>query len=68
MPYIKKSITVEYEDNSYGQKQQKTKTFSGVDQNAVLKDIEEWRYNGGYVITNKSHLVPENFTFEHAED
>lgn len=68
MPYVKKSITVEYEDNSYGKKEQKTKTFSGKDQNAVLKDIEEWRYNGGYVIKNKSHLVPDNFTFEHSED
>ncbi len=68
MPYIKKSITVEYEDNSYGQKQQKTQTFSGVNQQDVLKDIEDWRHDGGYVITNKSHLVSENFTFEHAED
>ena len=68
MPYIKKSITVQYEDNSYGKKEQKTKTFSGVEQHAVLKEIEEWRRDGGYVIKNQSDLTAENFTFEHAED
>ena len=68
MPYIKKSITVEYEDNSYGQKLQKTKTFSGKEQSEVLKDIEQWRYEGGYIIKNKEQLTPDNFTFSHCED
>ena len=39
MTYVKKSITVRYEDNTRGKKDIKTKVFSGKDQLEILKDI-----------------------------
>ena len=44
----------------------KTKSFSGKDQFEVLKDIEKWRYDNGYII--RSSLDPVNFTFSMGED
>jgi len=64
MPYIKKSITVQYEDNSYGKTEQKTQTFSGKDADDVLNNIEQWRHDGGYILKNKADLIPDNFTLE----
>ena len=71
MAHIKKSITVEYEDNSYGKTEQKTKVFStdsNDDKQLVLKEIEEWRRDGGYVIKNQNQMNEDNFVFEHVED
>ena len=72
MAHIKKSITVEYEDNSYGRTEQKTKVFSTDketdDKQIVLKEIEEWRKDGGYVIKNQSQMNEDNFVYEHVED
>jgi len=58
--YVKWSIEVTYEDNSYGQKTTKTKVFEGKDQTIILKDIEQWRYDNGYII--RSDLSLSNFT------
>jgi hypothetical protein len=66
MPYVKKTIEVTYEDNSRGKKVTKTKSFSGKDQFEVLKDIEKWRYDNGYII--RSSLDPVNFTSSMGED
>lgn len=66
MPYVKKSIIVNYEDNTRGKKDIKTKVFSGKDQFEILKDIEKWRYDNGYII--RSSLEPANFTFSMSED
>tara|TARA_B100001057_G_C22116748_1_gene669189 strand:- start:237 stop:452 length:216 start_codon:yes stop_codon:yes gene_type:complete len=71
MAHIKKSITVEYEDNSYGKTEQKTKVFStdsNDDKQLVLKEIEEWRRDGGYVIKNQNQMNEDNFVYEHVED
>ena len=71
MAHIKKSITVEYEDNSYGKTEQKTKVFStdsNDDKQLVLKEIEEWRRDGGYVIKNQSQMNEDNFVYEHVEE
>jgi RNA-splicing ligase RtcB len=66
MPYVKKTIEVTYEDNSYGKQVTKTKSFSGKDQEEVLKEIAKWRYDNGYII--RSSLDPVNFTFSMGED
>tara|TARA_E500000178_G_C16732353_1_gene622151 strand:- start:398 stop:613 length:216 start_codon:yes stop_codon:yes gene_type:complete len=71
MAHIKKSITVEYEDNSYGKTEQKTKVFStdsNDDKQLVLKEIEEWRRDGGYVIKNQNQMNEDGFVYEHVED
>ena len=71
MAHIKKSITVEYEDNSYGKTEQKTKVFStdsNDDKQLVLKEIEEWRREGGYIIKNQNQMNEDNFVYEHVED
>ena len=73
MAHIKKSITVEYEDNSYGKTEQKTKVFStdsndDKDKGLVLVEIEEWRRDGGYIIKNPEQLNEDGFVFEHVED
>jgi hypothetical protein len=66
MPYVKKTIEVTYEDNSYGKQVTKTKSFSGKTQEEVLAEIAKWRYDNGYII--RSSLDPVNFTFSKAED
>ena len=66
MTYVKKSITVRYEDNTRGKKDIKTKVFSGKDQLEILKDIEKWRYDNGYII--RSSLDYDNFVFGQGED
>tara|TARA_B100001287_G_C22461929_1_gene425442 strand:+ start:321 stop:536 length:216 start_codon:yes stop_codon:yes gene_type:complete len=71
MAHIKKSITVEYEDNSYGKTEQKTKVFStdsNDDMQLVLKEIEDWRRDGGYIIKNQDQMNEDNFVYEHVED
>ena len=71
MAHIKKSITVQYEDNSYGRTEQKTKVFSTDekdDKQLVLKQIEDWRYEGGYIIKNPLQMNEDNFVYEHVED
>lgn len=71
MAHIKKSITVEYEDNSYGKTEQKTKVFStdsNDDMQLVLKEIEDWRRDGGYLIKNQDQMNEDNFVYEHVED
>lgn len=71
MAHIKKSITVEYEDNSYGKIEQKTKVFStdsNDDMQLVLKEIEDWRRDGGYLIKNQDQMNEDNFVYEHVED
>tara|TARA_B100000214_G_C23949662_1_gene619808 strand:- start:454 stop:666 length:213 start_codon:yes stop_codon:yes gene_type:complete len=70
MAHIKKSITVQYEDNSYGRTEQKTKVFStdeNDDKALVLKQIEDWRYEGGYIIKNPEQMNEDNFVYEHVE-
>ncbi len=64
--YVKKSIEVTYEDNSRGKKITKTKSFSGKDQYEILKEIEKWRYDNGYII--RSSLDFNNFTASRGED
>tara|TARA_Y100000816_G_C25959781_1_gene500837 strand:- start:121 stop:336 length:216 start_codon:yes stop_codon:yes gene_type:complete len=71
MAHIKKSITVQYEDNSYGKTEQKTKVFStdsNDDMQLVLKEIEDWRRDGGYIIKNQDQMNEDNFVYEHVED
>tara|TARA_B100000902_G_scaffold260359_1_gene246611 strand:- start:1842 stop:2057 length:216 start_codon:yes stop_codon:yes gene_type:complete len=71
MAHIKKSITVEYEDNSYGKTEQKTKVFStdeNDDKQLVLKEIEEWRRDNGFIIKNQDKMNEDNFDYEHVED
>tara|TARA_Y100000389_G_scaffold197822_1_gene233164 strand:- start:2304 stop:2519 length:216 start_codon:yes stop_codon:yes gene_type:complete len=71
MAHIKKSITVEYEDNSYGKTEQKSRVFetdSNDDKQLVLKEIEEWRRDGGYVIKNPEQVNLDGFVYEHVED
>ena len=71
MAHIKKSITVEYEDNSYGKTEQTTKVFStdsNDDMQLVLKEIEDWRRDGGYIIKNQDQMNEDNFVYEHVED
>ena len=71
MAHIKKSITVEYEDNSFGKTEQKTKVFStdsNDDKQLVLKEIEEWRRDNGYIIKNQDKMNEDNFVYEHVED
>jgi len=58
--YVKWSIEVTYEDNSYGKKETKTKVFDGKDKEDILKEIEQWRYDNGYII--RSELTFDNFT------
>ena len=70
MAHIKKSITVQYEDNSYGRTEQKTKVFStdeNDDKALVLKQIEDWRYEGVYIIKNPEQMNEDNFVYEHVE-
>ena len=70
MAHIKKSITVQYDDNSYGRTEQKTKVFStdeNDDKALVLKQIEDWRYEGGYIIKNPEQMNEDGFVYEHVE-
>ena len=60
---IKKSITVQYEDNSYGKTELKSKVFTGTNLPEILKDVETFRYNGGYIIKNKDDLTDANVTY-----
>ena len=64
--YVKWSIDVTYEDNSYGKKVISTKTFSGKNHDGILKEIAQWRYNNGYII--RSSLDYENFTSSRGDD
>ena len=71
MSYINRSITVQYEDNSYGKTEQKTIVFTtgpDKDKGQVLKEIEDWRYNGGYIIRNPEQINEDGFTYEHVEE
>lgn len=63
MPEIKKTLELQYEDNSYGKTEQKTKTFTGDDLSDLLSQIETFRYNGGYIIKNKDDLTGENIQY-----
>lgn len=64
--YVKKSIDVTYEDNSHGKSVTAVKTFEGKEIDQVLKDIETWRYDGGYII--KSSLDFDNFVHSPGEE
>ena len=64
--YVKRSIEVTYEDNSKGKKVTKTKIFEGKDVPDILKEIEKWRYDNGYII--RSSLDWNNFTASRGED
>tara|TARA_B100000035_G_scaffold255499_1_gene225171 strand:- start:1819 stop:2034 length:216 start_codon:yes stop_codon:yes gene_type:complete len=71
MSYINRSITVEYEDNSYGKTEQKTIVFStgpDKDKGQILKEIEDWRRDGGYIIKNRDQMNEDNFVYEHVEE
>lgn len=64
--YVKRSIEVTYEDNSYGKQVIKTKIFEGKDVDDILKEIHKWRYDNGYII--KSSLDFDNFVASRGED
>ena len=61
MAFVQYSLDVTYEDNSYGQKVEKTKTFKtldGEDFTTFFKRIEQWRYDNGYIL--KTDLTVQN--------
>ena len=66
MAYVKKSIDVTYEDNSFGKTVTNVQTFEGKTIDQILKDIETWRYNNGYII--KSSLDFDNFVHSRGDE
>ena len=55
-----KQITITYEDTTRGGSLvEKTKKFTGYQKRNIDNDIENWRLDNGFVITNRTNLAIE---------
>ena len=55
-----KQITITYEDTTRGGSPvEKTKKFTGYQKRNIDNDIENWRLDNGFVITNRTNLAIE---------